>query len=100
MKGKHVGLYVRVSTMLEGQSTSYEAQLEQEKIIMAHGAASCEVYAERISGSSTARPELDHLLEDCRAGKIDFIYTKNLSRMARNVSSTKLNRLQRSNYTI
>ncbi len=39
------------------------------------------------SGLKTAgRPGLQRLLEDCRAGKIDLILTKSISRFARSMS--------------
>lgn len=43
------------------------------------------VYADcGISGTSSSRPQWQQLLSDCRAGKIDIILTKSISRFARN----------------
>ena len=43
------------------------------------------VYAdEDCTGTKENRPEFKKMLEDCRAGKIDMIITKSLSRFARN----------------
>jgi DNA invertase Pin-like site-specific DNA recombinase len=43
------------------------------------------VYADDdISGTKDARPEFQRMLADCRAGKIDLLITKSISRLARN----------------
>lgn len=43
------------------------------------------VYADEAeTGTKDCRPEFQRLIEDCRAGKIDFIITKSISRFARN----------------
>ncbi len=43
------------------------------------------VYADEAeTGTKDSRPEFQRLIEDCRAGKIDFIITKSISRFARN----------------
>ena len=84
MKGKRVALYIRVSTMNEDQDTSIETQRKQKDIIEASGAKNITVYEDRISGGSTNRPEFNRMIADAKAGKIDVIYTKNLSRFARN----------------
>ncbi len=43
------------------------------------------VYADQAeTGTKDNRPEFQRLLDDCRAGKIDFILTKSISRFARN----------------
>ena len=43
------------------------------------------VYAdEALTGTKESRAEFQQLLEDCRAGKIDMIITKSISRFARN----------------
>ena len=43
------------------------------------------VYAdEGVSGTKESRPEFQRLLADCRAGKIDLVITKSITRFARN----------------
>ena len=43
------------------------------------------VYAdEAITGTKASRPEFQRLLRDCKAGKIDLILTKSISRLSRN----------------
>ncbi|MGJ4851845.1 recombinase family protein [Bacillota bacterium Meth-B3] len=43
------------------------------------------VYADQAeTGTKDSRPEFQRLLDDCRAGKVDFIITKSISRFARN----------------
>ena len=85
MKNKRVALYIRVSTNLEGQQSSVEVQREQTAIIESRGGILVDVYTDiGISGSKANRPELDRLLKDCKNGKIDYVFTKNLSRLARN----------------
>ena len=45
------------------------------------------MYADQgISGTSENRPEFQRMMEDCRAGKIDLIVTKSISRFARNTT--------------
>ena len=47
------------------------------------------VYAdEALSGTKDTRGEFQKLLADCRAGKIDLIITKSISRFARNTVTT------------
>jgi DNA invertase Pin-like site-specific DNA recombinase len=41
-----------------------------------------------MTGTKESRPELQRLLSDCRAGKIDLILTKSISRLARNTLTT------------
>ena len=45
----------------------------------------CGVYAdEALTGTKDTRENFQRLLNDCRAGKIDLIITKSISRFARN----------------
>lgn len=47
------------------------------------------VYAdEALTGTKDSRGEFQRLLADCRAGKIDMIITKSVSRFARNTVTT------------
>lgn len=80
--------YCRVSTDQEEQLLSYENQLEyytgyinNNPLYQIAG-----IYAdEGISGTNTKkRDEFNKMISDCRAGKIDMIITKSISRFARN----------------
>ena len=85
---QRVAVYVRVSTDNLGQETSYELQKNYyEEFVLKHPNWSLvKIYADKgISGTSTKhRDELNQMLTDCRAGKIDLIITKSVSRLARN----------------
>ena len=84
-----VAVYVRVSTDHLEQVTSYELQKNYyEEFVTKHpNWTLVKIYAdEGITGTSTVhRKELHLMLSDCRAGKIDLIITKSVSRLARNV---------------
>ena len=86
--GLRVAAYARVSTDLEEQSSSFEAQKDYyERLINeTPGWTFAGIYADRgISGTSTDhRAGFQAMMEDCRAGKIDRILTKSVSRFARN----------------
>ena len=83
---KKVAAYIRV-----GVSDAFKPALEAEKVkfeksIRNHGTwefAGC--YADT-GPASLESPELQHLMEDCRAGKIDIIITKGTSRMSKNLA--------------
>ena len=83
-----VAAYVRVSTDLEEQSTSFEAQRDyyEKKIKENPEWVLAGIYAdEGKSGTSYInRAEFNRMMEDCRQGKIDMILTKSISRFARN----------------
>jgi len=79
--------YIRVSTEHDGQLKSYE---NQEKYYKDTIEANPEyefvgVYGdEGMSGLNPNRPGLQKMLTDIRAGKIDMVLTKSISRLARN----------------
>lgn len=85
---QRVAVYVRVSTDNLGQETSYELQKNYyEEFVLKHpNWKLVKIYADKgISGTSTKhRVELNQMLADSRAGKIDLIITKSVSRLARN----------------
>lgn len=89
---KRVCAYARVSTDSDEQYTSYEAQCNYyEKYIKERPDWEyLEVYAdEGISGTSTKkRTNFNRMINDARAGKIDLIITKSISRFARNTLDT------------
>ena len=87
-KKPRVAAYCRVSTELEEQQSSYQAQVEHytKEIKMNPKWEFAGIYAdEGISGTNTKkRVEFNRMIEDCMAGKIDIILTKSVSRFARN----------------
>ena len=86
--GLRVVAYVRVSTTMDEQNNSFQAQKEYyEKLIeKTQGWSFAGIYADHgITGTSTDhRAGFQTMMEDCRAGKIDRILTKSISRFARN----------------
>jgi DNA invertase Pin-like site-specific DNA recombinase len=84
-----VAPYCRVSTDTENQRASYETQIQAYKeYVQKHPDwILVDIYAdEGISGTSLKnRDDFARMIEDCKAGKIDMIITKNISRFARNV---------------
>jgi len=86
---QRVAIYVRVSTDNIQQTSSYELQKKYYEDFVAHHPnwTLMRIYAdEGISGTSLARrDEFNKMIADCRAGKIDMIITKSVSRFSRNV---------------
>lgn len=85
---KRVAAYCRVSTDSEEQLNSYETQKSAytEKICNNPEWTLAGIYAdEGISGTrADKRPEFQRMIDDCLAGKIDYIICKAVSRFARN----------------
>lgn len=87
MKKKQVAAYARVSTgkdamlhSLSVQVSYYSAYIQKRPEWLY-----CGVYVdEAVTGTKNERPEFQRLLSDCRAGKIDMVITKSISRFARN----------------
>ncbi|MEG0285286.1 MAG: recombinase family protein [Vagococcus sp.] len=83
-----VAAYCRVSTYAEAQSGSYELQIQsyQEKIQNNTDWELVDIYADQgVSGTSMKkRINFNRMLDDCRAGKIDLILVKSISRFSRN----------------
>lgn len=86
---KRVCAYCRVSTDDAKQTSSYELQKNHyEEMILEHpGWELVGIYAdEGISGTSMKhRDAFNRMMADCKAGKIDLIITKSVSRFARNI---------------
>lgn len=80
--------YCRVSSSSEDQLNSYAAQIKYYSSIFRNSETEelAGIYAdEGITGTSQEkRTEFQRLMNDCREGKIDKIYTKSISRFARN----------------
>lgn len=80
--------YVRVSTTMEIQDGSFEAQAAFfERELMNHpGWESAGVYGDRLTGTDThRRTDFQRMIDAAKAGKIDYIITKSISRFSRNV---------------
>jgi len=85
---KRVCAYCRVSTDQEEQQSSYHLQVEYYTDFIQNDKRweFSGIYAdEGISGTSTKnRTDFIRMIEDCKAGKIDLVITKSISRFARN----------------
>ena len=83
-----VAAYCRVSTNLEIQKKSLDTQMAAfSKVIGEHpGWVLAGIYADRgISGTSVRhREEFKRMIEDAKAGKIQYILVKSISRFSRN----------------
>ena len=87
-KPLRIAAYCRVSTELDSQKSSYELQLQYyTEFISRHSNWKLvKIYAdEGISGTSIRkRAAFQEMIADAKAGNIDYIITKSLSRFARN----------------
>lgn len=87
---KRAVAYIRVSTKSDAQLHSYDYQVEywREQINRNPGEEFQGVYSDwGISGRWLAkRPQLNQLLEDAKEHKFDIVYTKSVSRLARNTT--------------
>lgn len=88
----NVGAYCRVSTDMEDQLNSYNAQVSYYTELIGKNPKwrFVGIYAdEGISGTQTLkRAEFNRMIRDCRKGKIDLILTKSVARFARNTVDT------------
>ena len=86
---KRVAVYARVSTDDPRQTSSYELQKNYyTDMVSRHSNWDLvDIYAdEGISGTSLKkRDSFNRMIADCKAGKIDLIVTKSVSRFARNI---------------
>lgn len=87
-----VAAYCRVSTNLDMQKSSLDIQMASyERIIKEHpGWKLAGIYTDKgISGTSAERRvAFKQMIEDAKAGKIDYIIAKSTSRFARNTVDT------------
>ena len=84
---KRVAAYCRVSTDRDAQLESLENQMEAFRYRLAFHPdwELVSIYADEQSGTSVkGRTKFQEMIEDCEAGKIDYILTKSISRFARN----------------
>lgn len=86
-RDKNVAAYCRVSSGRDAMLHSLEAQVSYYSgLIQSHsGWEYAGVYADEArTGTKDTRENFVRLLDDCRAGKIDMVLTKSISRFARN----------------
>ena len=90
---KRVAAYARVSTLTEAQEESYETQVAyyEHMITGTEGWEFAGVYADKgITGTSAAkRPGFLQMIEDAKAGRIDIILCKSISRLSRNFAEAQ-----------
>ncbi|MEI7539428.1 MAG: recombinase family protein [Candidatus Saccharibacteria bacterium] len=82
-----VAIYCRVSTHHTAQEESLKAQIDRyQKMVEArYDWMLVKTYSDTASGRNTTdRTEFTNLMNDCKAGKIDLIITKSISRFGRN----------------
>lgn len=87
VKRKRVAAYARVSSGKDAQLHSLSAQISYyNHLIGSRGDWELVgIYAdEAMTGTKENRPEFQRLLSDCRAGKIDMVIAKSITRLARN----------------
>lgn len=90
-KQKRVAAYARVSCGKDAMPHSLSAQVSYYSALIQKtpGWEYAGVYAdEALSGTKDTRGQFQKLLADCRAGDIDLIITKSISRFARNTVTT------------
>jgi len=87
-KTLRVAAYCRVSTLLEQQEGSYEAQVDYytEKINSNPNWKCAGIFADdgKSATQTKKRDDFNVMIEACMAGKVDLILTKSVSRFARN----------------
>ena len=84
---KRVAAYARVSMEKEAMLHSLAAQVAYYSDLIRKNSewAYAGVYVdEGLTGTKENRPQFQRLLSDCRAGKVDMILVKSISRFARN----------------
>src|SRR6267378_7025942 len=72
--------YVRVSSQAQDHKSQ---RTELERVAKARRDTIARWYAEKMSGASTARPALEQLRQDARAGKVRRVYVYRLDRLTR-----------------
>lgn len=89
-KKKRVAAYCRVSSLMEEQELSFEAQSKYYEVMLGRSPDKELICVYGDAGKSglqaDKRPAFQAMIAACRQGKIDEIYTKSVSRFARNYS--------------
>ena len=86
-KPVRVAAYARVSSGKDAMLHSLSAQVSYYNDLIQHhpGWVFCGVYAdEALTGTKADRENFVRLIRDCKAGKVDMVITKSISRFARN----------------
>lgn len=105
-KKLRVAAYCRVSTELEEQESSYEAQVEYytRKIQETENWKLAGIYADdgKSDTNTKKRDDFKAMIKDAEGGKIDMILTKSVSRFARNTvdSLLTIRRLKEKNVAV
>lgn len=105
-KKLRVAAYCRVSTELEEQESSYEAQVEYytRKIQETENWKLAGIYADdgKSAANTKKRDDFKAMIKDAEGGKIDMILTKSVSRFARNTvdSLLTIRRLKEKNVAV
>ena len=105
-KKLRVAAYCRVSTELEEQESSYEAQVEYytRKIQETENWKLAGIYADdgKSATNTKKRDDFMAMIKDAEGGKIDMILTKSVSRFARNTvdSLLTIRRLKEKNVAV
>lgn len=87
VRRKRVAAYARVSSGKDAQLHSLSAQISYYNNYIGRRGdwELAGIYADgAMTGTKENRPEFQKLLEDCRAGKIDMVIAKSITRLARN----------------
>jgi len=88
LKTLKVAAYCRVSTTLEQQESSYDAQISYytEKIKSNPNWKCAGIFADdgKSGTNLKKRDDFNAMIEECMAGKVDMVITKSVSRFARN----------------
>ena len=89
-------VYIRVST-LEQRTDSQEQELK--RYCRQRGWKNIVTYTDKICGAKSSRPELDKMMQDIRAGRIERLIVYKLDRLGRSLTHLalildELNRLQ------
>ena len=91
---KRVAAYARVSTLSEEQEESFESQVSYYKAVIAANPnyEFVGIYADQgISGlSANKRPDFLRMIKHAKAGKIDLILCKSISRFGRNAAEVQV----------
>jgi DNA invertase Pin-like site-specific DNA recombinase len=98
-----VAIYCRVSTSHAAQEESLKAQIDRyQKMVEARfDWKLVKTYSDTASGrNTTGRTDFTNLMNDCKAGKIDLIITKSISRFGRNTVDILSNIRQLKKYNV
>ena len=83
----NTAVYVRVST--EGQRTASQ-ELELKRYCRQRGWKDLTYYTDKISGVKASRPQLDQMMQDIRAGKVERLVVFKLDRLGRSLTHLAL----------